>query len=96
MLTIRMTRVGKKKQPTYRIVVQDRLRDPWGKAIAIVGHYNPRTNPKTLVLKADVIKEWLSKGAQPSASVHNLLVDQKLISGEKKRSSPGKKKEKKK
>ncbi len=81
MLTIRFTRVGKKKQPTYRMVVQDSHRDPWGKAIDIVGSYNPRT--KVAVFKAESIKEWIAKGAQPSASVNNLLIDNKVIEGEK-------------
>lgn len=89
MLAIRLTRVGKKKQPTFRLVVQDRARDPWGKAIDIVGHYNPRTTPKTVVLKADRIAHWLSKGAQPSPTVYNILVDQKLITGEKHKASKG-------
>jgi small subunit ribosomal protein S16 len=96
MITIRLTRVGKKKQPTYRLVVQDKRRDPWGKAIDIVGHYNPRTNPKDLVLKEDRIKEWIAKGAKPSPTVHNLLVDAKVIDGAKVKKSAGKKPEAKK
>jgi small subunit ribosomal protein S16 len=87
MITIRLTRVGKKKQPTYRLVIQDKLRDPWGKAIDIVGHYDPRTKPKTIVLKEEAIKAWLAKGAQPSATVRNLLIDAKIMAGEKVRSS---------
>ncbi len=83
MLVIRLTRVGKKKQPSYRIVVQEKHKDPWGKAMDFVGQYNPRSTPKTVVLKEDRIKEWLAKGAQPSATVHNLLVNAKVIAGEK-------------
>jgi len=83
MIVIRLTRVGKKKQPTYRIVVQDKKRDPWGASIDIVGNYNPRTKPKTIVFKEDRIKHWLEQGAQPSNTVHNLLVDAKLIKGAK-------------
>jgi small subunit ribosomal protein S16 len=83
MLVIRLSRTGKKKAPSFRIVVQEKQRDPWGTSLEIVGHYNPLTTPKTLVLKEDRIKEWLAKGAQPSNSVHNLLVDAKLIDGEK-------------
>lgn len=89
MLTIRLTRVGKKKQPTYRIVVQDKHKDPWGKAIEIVGHYNPRSNPKAAVVKADRVKHWMSLGAQPSPSAYNLLVDQKVIAGEKVKAAKG-------
>jgi small subunit ribosomal protein S16 len=89
MLVIRLSRVGKKKQPSYRLVVQDKRKDPWGKSFEIVGTYNPRTNPKTIILKEDRIKEWLSKGAQPSATVNNLLVDAKIIAGEKKKAANG-------
>lgn len=89
MLVIRLTRIGKKKQPSYRLVVQDKTKDPWGKALDIVGNYNPRTTPKTLVLKEDRIKEWMSKGAQPSPTVHNLLVNAKVITGEKVKATTG-------
>ena len=95
MLVIRLTRIGKKKQPSYRLVVQDKTRDPWGKALDIVGNYNPRTTPKTLVLKEDRIKEWIAKGAQPSATVNNLLIDAKVIKGEKMKNTTGDKDKKK-
>lgn len=87
MLVIRLSRVGKKKQPTYRVVVQEKQRDPWGTSVEIVGNYNPLTEPKTIVLKEDRIKHWLEKGAQPSETVHNLLVDAKLVSGPKRRAT---------
>jgi small subunit ribosomal protein S16 len=87
MLVIRLTRVGKKKAPVYRVVVQEKSRDPWGKSVEIVGHYNPRSNPKEIVFKEERIKHWLSKGAQPSETVHNLLVDAKLLTGSKKRAT---------
>ncbi len=89
MLVIRLSRVGKKKQPSYRLVVQDKKKDPWGKSFEIVGTYNPRTNPKTVILKEDRIKHWISMGAQPSPSVHNLLVDKKIVSGEKMKATTG-------
>ncbi len=89
MLVIRLTRVGKKKQPSYRFVVQDKRKDPWGKALDIVGHYNPRTSPKTIEFKTERIKEWLAKGAVPSATVHNLLVDAKIMSDKKKPATGG-------
>ncbi len=89
MLVIRLTRVGKKKQPTFRLVVQDKTRDPWGKSKDIVGNYNPRTTPKTVALKVDRIKYWMSMGAQPSPTVYNILVDQKVIAGEKVKASKG-------
>lgn len=83
MLTIRFSRVGKTKAPIYRIVVQPKHRDPWSPAIEILGHYNPQKNPKEIVVKGDRVKHWLSQGAQASDSVWNLMVDQKIIEGEK-------------
>lgn len=73
MLRIRLRRTGKKKQASYRVVVADQ-RDPRdGDFVEIVGHYNPRTDPSTIVLKEDRIRHWLSKGAQPSETVHRIL-----------------------
>ena len=92
MIVLRLTRVGKKKQPSYRLVVQEKSKDPWGKAFEILGNYNPRTKPKTVEFKADRIKEWISKGAQPSPTVHNLLVEAKIITGEKVNATTGDKK----
>jgi small subunit ribosomal protein S16 len=92
MIVIRLTRIGKKKQPSYRIVVQEKKRDPWGKALDIVGFYNPRSKPKTIRLDAERIKFWLAKGADASASVHNLLVDAKVLSGPKKKATKDSKK----
>jgi small subunit ribosomal protein S16 len=81
MLTIRLSRVGKKKQPLYRFVIMDKKKDPWGKSLEILGMRNPRT--KETVLKADRIKYWIDKGAQASDSVWNILVDQKIVEGKK-------------
>lgn len=95
MLTIRFTRVGKRKQPTYRIVVQEKHRDPWGKAIDIIGNYNPRT--KVLAIKEDALKDWIAKGAQPTPTINNLLIEKKILTGAKKRATTNdKKKEEKK
>lgn len=85
MLVIRLTRVGKKKQPSYRIVVQEKARDPWGDYVEKLGHYNPLTSPATLVIKEERLKHWISKGAQPSDTLWNLFVDRKLVDGEKRR-----------
>ena len=93
MLVIRLSRVGKKKQPSYRVVVQEKQRDPWGTSIEIIGSYNPRTKPKTVTLKEDRVKHWIAQGAQPSDTVHNLLVDAKLVSGPKRRATTHDKKE---
>lgn len=85
MLTIRLSRVGKKKQPIYRFIVSEKSRDPWGRVLEIIGQYNPRTNPPTLLVKSERVKHWLSKGAQLSDTVNNLLVDHKIIEGVKRR-----------
>jgi small subunit ribosomal protein S16 len=90
MLKIRLARVGKKKQPTYRFVVSDRSKDTYGKALEILGHYNPFT--KVCEVKKDRILYWIEKGAKPSPTVHNLFIDQNVISGQKvKASKAGKK-----
>ncbi len=81
MLRIRLTRRGKRNQPMYRIVVAEALRPIKGRFIEILGHYNPRS--KEINLKKKSIKQWIAKGAKPSATVHNLLVSNKVISGSK-------------
>ncbi|MCH8049572.1 30S ribosomal protein S16 [Patescibacteria group bacterium] len=83
MLTIRLSRIGKRHQPRYRVVVMEKQKDPWAPAIEILGLYNPLTEPRTIELKEDRIKHWLDQGAQPSATVHNLLVDAGMIKAEK-------------
>lgn len=81
MLVIRLTRIGKKNQPSYRVVLTEKTNPVRGKFIEILGSYNPRL--KTKALKAERIKYWLSKGAQASDTVHNLLVSEKLLSTKK-------------
>ncbi|MBU4257758.1 30S ribosomal protein S16, partial [Patescibacteria group bacterium] len=83
MLTIRLSRTGKKKQPQYRVVLQESHRDPWSPAKEILGHYNPRALKDQVVLNADRIKELLANGAQPSATVHNMLVTAGIIKADK-------------
>lgn len=83
MLSIRLSRTGKRKQPLYRLVVTEKSQDPWGTYLENLGTYNPRTNPSTIDFKADRIQEWLKKGAQCTDTVWNLLVDQKIVEGEK-------------
>ncbi|PIT90354.1 MAG: 30S ribosomal protein S16 [Candidatus Komeilibacteria bacterium CG10_big_fil_rev_8_21_14_0_10_41_13] len=83
MLSIRFTRVGKKKQPHYRIIVLEKHKDPWGKYLELLGNYNPKT--KEAILKVDRIKHWLSVGAQASETVHNLLIKEGVVEGKKKR-----------
>jgi small subunit ribosomal protein S16 len=79
MVKIRLRRMGAKKQPTYRFVVTDARSPRDGRFIEIVGHYNPRSDPKTVVLEEDKIKGWLSKGAQPSDPVRRLLAERGLV-----------------
>ncbi|MEK7160646.1 MAG: 30S ribosomal protein S16 [Patescibacteria group bacterium] len=81
MLVIRLTRVGKKNQPVYRVVLTEKQNPVRGKFNEILGSYNPRL--KTKALKTERIKYWLSKGAQASPTVHNLLVSEKIIEAKK-------------
>jgi small subunit ribosomal protein S16 len=83
MLTIRLSRVGKRKQPIYRLIVSEKGRDPWGKALEILGNYNPRTEPATVTFKNDRVSYWIKMGAQVSDTVWNLLVDRKVVEGAK-------------
>ncbi len=83
MLSIRLSRIGKRKQPVYRLIVTEKGRDPWGRNLEILGQYNPRTSPSTVNFKEDRIKYYLSKGAQASSTVWNLLADLKLVEGAK-------------
>ena len=70
---IRLTRVGSKKNPIYRVVAADSRSPRDGKFIEIVGRYNPQTDPSTIELNEDKVRDWLSKGAQPTESVRKLL-----------------------
>ena len=70
---IRLARVGSKKNPIYRVVVADSRSPRDGRFIEIVGRYNPQTEPSTIVLDEDKIKDWIAKGAQPTDSVKRLL-----------------------
>lgn len=83
MLTIRLSRTGKRKQPYYRIVLQEKTRDPWSPAIEVLGNINPREDRAKAELDEERIKYWLSMGAQASKGLHNLFVDRKLIKGDK-------------
>ena len=70
---LRLTRVGSKKNPIYRVVAADSRSPRDGKFIEIVGRYNPQTEPSTIELDEDRVRNWLSKGAQPTESVARLL-----------------------
>jgi small subunit ribosomal protein S16 len=81
VLAIRLARIGARKQPYYRVVVIDKERARNGRAVEVVGHYNPRTNPTTIDLKRDRIDYWISKGAQASDTVQRLLARSSATAG---------------
>jgi len=70
---IRLMRVGKKKQPTYRVVVADERSPRDGRIIETIGHYGPRQDPSVIEIDGDRALDWLRKGAQPSEAVQKLL-----------------------
>ena len=78
-VSMRLTRVGSKKNPIYRVVVADSRSPRDGKFIEIVGRYNPQTDPSTIELDEDKVKEWLAKGATPSNTVSRLLKKTNVI-----------------
>ncbi|MGA2260634.1 MAG: 30S ribosomal protein S16 [Acidobacteriota bacterium] len=73
LLRIRLTRMGAKKKPFYRVVVTDRRQARDGSFVEIVGHYNPVTNPPAIELKMDRVRHWIDCGAQPSETVRSLI-----------------------
>jgi len=73
---IRLTRVGSKKNPIYRVVVADSRSPRDGRFIEIVGRYNPQTEPSTIVLDEEKVRSWLGKGAQPTEAVARLIKSQ--------------------
>jgi len=93
MLKIRLKRIGRKNRPFYRIVVAEAKCAPSGKFVEILGNFNPRDKKNTLSLKKERIKYWLSQGAIASPIVHNLLVDQDIITEPKKKATRVRKKQ---
>lgn len=76
MLKIRLSRTGKKKQASYRVVVADINAKRDGRIVERIGHFNPRTEPETYLIKEDRALYWLSNGAQPTDAVRRLLEKQ--------------------
>lgn len=70
---IRLRRVGSRKNPVWRVVVADKRSPRDGRTIETIGHYNPQTEPSTIVLDEDRARHWLEHGAQPSKTVAQLL-----------------------
>jgi len=85
MLAIKLSRIGKKNQPHYRLIICEKGRDPFGEALEILGDYNPHS--KNLQVKGERVKYWISKGAQMTPTINNLLVEKKIIEGKKVKAS---------
>ena len=73
MLRIRLRRVGAKKQPSYRVVVADQRAARDGRFVDLLGHYDPRPDPPTVVIDEEKALKWLRCGAQPSEAVERIL-----------------------
>jgi len=72
-LTIRLKRYGARNQPTYRVVVAGRSAIRDGKVVDEIGHYNPRTEPSTMVVDSEAARRWMERGALPSETVRNIF-----------------------
>lgn len=90
MLKIRLQRIGRKNDPSFRVVLTDSKNSTKsGRFLEILGTYNPKAGEK--ILQGDRIKHWVSVGAQLSDTMHNFLVHDKIIEGKKKNVLPKKK-----
>ena len=79
MVKIRLTRMGDKKSPFYRIIVADERSPRDGRFIDVIGTYNPLTSPAEIKIDAEKAKKWLANGAQPTDTVKSLFVQQEII-----------------
>ncbi len=70
---LRLTRIGGRKNPVWRVVVADQRAKRDGRVIEIVGHYNAQTDPSTITLDEQRVRDWLARGAQPTDTVRKLL-----------------------
>jgi small subunit ribosomal protein S16 len=75
-VSMRLTRVGGRKDPVWRVVVADRRAPRDGRFLETIGRYNAQTDPSTIVLNEERVRYWLDKGAQPSDTVRKLLKTQ--------------------
>ena len=73
MLVIRLRRAGSKNRPFFRVVVTEGKSARDGRFVEVLGHYNPRTKPETLVLDQDRVAHWIKSGATPSDTVRTLI-----------------------
>jgi small subunit ribosomal protein S16 len=78
---LRLTRVGGKKDPRWRVVVADARSPRDGRVIETIGHYNAQTDPSTIVIDEERARAWLAQGAQPSETVRKLLRTQGIDAG---------------
>lgn len=93
MLTIKLSKIGKTNKKVFRLIISEKGRDPYGDVLEILGSYNPYS--KDLQVKGDRVKYWISKGAQMTDTINNLLVGKNIIEGKKRKASkPGEKSEK--
>ncbi|MBE6641557.1 MAG: 30S ribosomal protein S16 [Clostridia bacterium] len=76
---IRLTRIGKKKAPSYRVIVADSRSPRDGRFIEEIGYFDPLTNPETVKIDADKAKTWIKNGAQPTDTVRALLKKSGII-----------------
>ncbi|MFC1622417.1 30S ribosomal protein S16 [Patescibacteria group bacterium] len=81
MVILRLQRIGRKKEPHFRLIAQDKKKDQWDKSIEILGWLNPRSKEKTL--KKERVEYWLSVGAQCTDRVHNWLIDEGILKQDK-------------
>lgn len=79
MVTMRLSRIGSKKRPYYRIVVIDKRRARNGRFLEVLGQYSPISNPERLEINAERAQYWLSKGAAPSETVLSILRKKELV-----------------
>jgi len=85
MLVIKLAQTGKTNKKMFRLIISEKGRDPFGEVLEILGSYNPHS--KELAVKTDKVKYWLSKGAQMTPTINNLLLEKKIIDGEKTKAS---------
>jgi len=83
MLTIRLQRIGKKAQPSYRLIISEKAKATNSSVLEYLGHYHPADKDKKIELNKERIEYWLSKGAQTSRTVHNLFVKNNILKDKK-------------
>ena len=86
MLTIRLQRMGKAKYPTYRFIVSEKGRTTRGRYLELLGHCDPHDKENKITINTERLNYWISKGAQMSSTVNNLLIKNGLIKGDKQKS----------